>query len=59
MVKSGLFDPGNGIIMVSGPIPETNAGARMVQALRSGVVGSVKGRVTCAVALDQPQHWQE
>lgn len=41
------------------PIPEEHAGAWMVQALKEGVIGRVKGRVQCSEVLDQPQHWQE
>ena len=41
------------------PIPEEHAGAWMVQALKDGVIGRVKGKVLCAEVLDQPQHWRE
>jgi predicted N-acetyltransferase YhbS len=41
------------------PIPEEHAGAWMVQALKDGVIGRVKGKVQCADVLDQPQHWRE
>ena len=41
------------------PIPEKDAGAWMVQALREGVIGNVKGRVVCADALDKPEYWRE
>ena len=41
------------------PIPEEAADAWMVQALRPGVVGSVRGTVICADALDKPEHWRE
>ncbi len=41
------------------PIPEKNADAWMVQALRPGVLGSVSGTVKCAVALDKPEYWRE
>jgi len=41
------------------PIPEEHAGAWMVQALKEGVIGRVKGRVQCSEVLDQPQHWRE
>ncbi len=40
-------------------IPEEHAGAWMVQELRSGVIGRVKGRVQCSEVLNQPQHWRE
>jgi putative acetyltransferase len=41
------------------PIPDVHANAWMVQALRSGVIGTVSGRVICADALDKPEHWRE
>lgn len=41
------------------PIPEEHAEAWMVQELRDGVIGSVKGKVQCSEVLNQPQHWRE
>lgn len=41
------------------PIPQENAGAWMVQALRDGVMGSVTGQVRCAEAVDRPEYWRE
>ena len=41
------------------PIPEKDADAWMVQALRRGLIGTVRGKVICAKALDQPGHWRE
>ena len=41
------------------PIPDKDADAWMVQALRPGVIGSVRGRVVCADALDRSEYWQE
>ena len=41
------------------PIPEEHAGAWMVQELRPGVIGSVRGKVGIANALDKPEHWRE
>lgn len=41
------------------PIPDEHQDAWMVQALTSGVIGSVQGTVRCAAVLDQPRHWQE
>jgi putative acetyltransferase len=41
------------------PIPEEHAGAWMVQALRPGVIGTVRGKVVCADALDKPEYWRE
>ena len=41
------------------PIPDKNADAWMVQALRPNVIGSVRGKVICADGLDRPEHWRE
>ena len=41
------------------PIPEEHADAWMVQELRSGVIGSVSGKIRCADMLNKPQHWRE
>lgn len=41
------------------PIPDEHQDAWMVQALKPGVIGNVKGTIRCAAVLDQPQHWQE
>ena len=41
------------------PIAEKDADAWMVQALRPGVIGSVRGKVACAKAIDRPEYWQE
>ncbi len=41
------------------PIPDEHADAWMVQALRSGVIGTIRGKVICADALYQPEYWRE
>lgn len=41
------------------PILEKNANAWMVQELCPGIIGSVKGKVVCADALNQPEYWCE
>ena len=41
------------------PIPDKNANAWMVQELRTGAIDSVSGKVICADALNQPEHWRE
>ena len=41
------------------PIPEKHADAWMVQELRPGLIGSVRGKVACADALSRPEHWRE
>ncbi len=41
------------------PIPEEHADAWMVQALRAGVIGSVRGTLVCADSLNRPEHWRE
>jgi len=40
------------------PIPEKDADAWMVQALRPNVIGSVSGTVVCCDSLN-PEHWRE
>ena len=41
------------------PIPDEHADAWMVQAIRPGVIGTVRGKVMCADALNQPEYWRE
>lgn len=41
------------------PIPPEHAEAWMVQELRPGTLGSVRGRVVCADSLMDPKHWRE
>lgn len=41
------------------PIPDKDVGAWMVLELRSGVIGSIDGKVQCADALDKPEYWHE
>ncbi len=40
------------------PIPEKDADAWMVQALRPNIIGSVSGRVVCCDVLNNPELWQ-
>ncbi len=40
-------------------IPEEHAEAWMVQELKPGVIGSVKGKIKCSVELNKPEHWRE
>ena len=41
------------------PIPDECADAWMVQALRPDIIGSVRGKVVCADALQKPEYWRE
>ncbi len=41
------------------PIPKEAFDAWMVQELSPGIIGSVKGKVLCANALNQPRYWLE
>ncbi len=41
------------------PIPEKNAGAWMVQALRQDVIGIYGGKIICADAMNRPGYWRE
>lgn len=40
-------------------IAEKDAGAWMVQALKPGLIGSVRGKVICADAMNKPEYWHE
>jgi putative acetyltransferase len=40
-------------------IPEKDAAAWMVLALRPDVIGKVSGRVVCCDALNKPEYWRE
>lgn len=41
------------------PIPPKDESAWMVRALRTGLIGSIRGRVVCADALNRPEYWRE
>lgn len=41
------------------PIADEHADAWMVRALRSGLLGSVRGKVVCADTLNRPEYWRE
>jgi putative acetyltransferase len=41
------------------PIPDKNADAWMVQALRPDLLGPVRGTVVCADAMNKPEYWRE
>lgn len=41
------------------PIPEKNAAAWMVKALRLGAADRFEGTVECASALNRPEYWRE
>jgi len=41
------------------PIPPHNEDAWMVHELQPGTIGTVRGKIQCALTLDQPQHWCE
>jgi putative acetyltransferase len=41
------------------PVPEKDADAWMVQALRPGIIGSVSGKVICCEVLNKPEYWRE
>ena len=41
------------------PIAEKDADAWMVQALKPGLVGTIRSKVTCANAISRPEYWQE
>ncbi|MCD9625635.1 GNAT family N-acetyltransferase [Rhabdothermincola salaria] len=41
------------------PIPDDVADAWMVQELKPGCIGRLRGRVACATAMDRPEYWRE
>ena len=41
------------------PIPDKNADAWMVRALRPEVIGTFSGKVICADKLNKPKYWRE
>jgi putative acetyltransferase len=41
------------------PIPKEVADAWMVQALHSGLIGSVSGKVVCCDVMNKPELWRE
>lgn len=57
--RCGFRTAGDVGFEASYPIPEENTAAWMVQELKEGIIGNVKGKVQCAKVLNQPQHWRE
>jgi len=57
--RSGFIPAGTLGYEAPYPIPEENADAWMVQELRTGIIGRVKGKVKCSVVLNQPEYWRE
>ncbi len=41
------------------PIPDKNAEAWMVQALKSEIIGHYSGTVICADTMNKPEYWRE
>ena len=41
------------------PIPDQQADAWMVRSLQPNIIGSIKGKVVCADALNKPEYWRE
>ena len=41
------------------PMPPEHEDAWMVRALREGLMGSLRGRVVCADAMNRPEYWRE
>lgn len=57
--RSGFEPAGMLGLQAPYPIPDKNADAWMVKALRPGITGSVTGTVVCCNALNKPEHWRE
>lgn len=54
------FEPASGLgLMPPYPVPAEHQEAWMVQELRTGLLGRVQGRVSCARTLDSPEYWLE
>ncbi len=61
-VSNGFQDAGVGGALIRGglkQLAENGADAWMVQELKAGVIGRIKGKVQCSEVLNQPQHWRE
>lgn len=41
------------------PMPPEHEDAWMVRALGKGLIGSIRGRVVCADALNRPEYWRD
>jgi putative acetyltransferase len=57
--RYGFRAAGSHALQAPFPIPEQNAPAWMVQELRPGILGVIKGDVVCANALHRPEYWRE
>ncbi len=52
------FEPASGHGLAA-PYPIEPDAAWMVRALRPGIIGSVRGTVACADAMNKPEYWRE
>lgn len=57
--KFGFIPAGTYDLKAPYPIPKKHFDAWMVQELKKGILGKVKGTVKCAKVLDKPEHWRE
>ncbi len=57
--RHGFLVAGERGFEASYPIAEEQAGAWMVQELRSGIIEQGRGRVVCAESLMDPKYWTE
>ncbi|MCW4030400.1 MAG: N-acetyltransferase [Candidatus Bathyarchaeota archaeon] len=57
--RSGFIPAGKHGFEAFYPIPEKDADAWMVQALRPNIIGSVSGKVIPCEALRKPEYWRE
>lgn len=57
--RFGFVEAGANGLQAPYPILPQNAGAWMVQDLRSGRTDQLCGRVTCADSIDKAKYWQE
>lgn len=57
--RHGFEPAGQYGLMAPYPIASEHSDAWMVQALEPGLIGNLRGTVTCCDALDKPEYWQE
>ena len=57
--RHGFHPAGRAGLEAPFPIPEKHADAWMVQALRPGLIGALRGKVECCDALNKPELWLE
>jgi putative acetyltransferase len=57
--RHGFIQAGRYGLEATYPVPEEVSDAWMVQQLKRGLLGRIKGRVLCADAMNRPDYWRE